>query len=269
MENISFPIALSESNQIDCAGLIDRIRKYEPEANVACVEKAFRISVQAHEKQYRDNGAPYITHPLAVANILAHMKVDIASIVTGLLHDTIEDTEITREFIEKEFSKVVADLVDGVTKLTRLELQSDKTKQAENFRKLVLAMSKDIRVLIVKLADRLHNMRTLHYVQRLDRRQRIARETMDIYAPLAERIGMDNVKRELQNIAFSVLEPEADASIKARLNFLRGQGADIIEEVCAELKAICQKGGLKQVEVTGREKSCYSLGKNAAKAGYL
>lgn len=259
MENISFPIALSESNQIDCAGLIDRIRKYEPEANVACVEKAFRISVQAHEKQYRDNGAPYITHPLAVANILAHMKVDIASIVTGLLHDTIEDTEITREFIEKEFSKVVADLVDGVTKLTRLELQSDKTKQAENFRKLVLAMSKDIRVLIVKLADRLHNMRTLHYVQRLDRRQRIARETMDIYAPLAERIGMDNVKRELQNIAFSVLEPEADASIKARLNFLRGQGADIIEEVCAELKAICQKGGLKQVEVTGREKSCYSI----------
>ncbi len=259
MEKISFPIALSESNQIDCAGLIERIRRYDPEADVVNVEKAFRISVQAHEQQFRDNGAPYITHPLAVANILASMKVDIASIITGLLHDTIEDTSITREFIEKEFGRIVADLVDGVTKLTRLEIQSDKTKQAENFRKLVLAMSKDIRVLIVKLADRLHNMRTLHYVQRLDRRQRIARETMDIYAPLAERIGMDNVKRELQNIAFSVLEPEADASIKARLNFLRGQGADIIEEVCAELKLICQKAGLKNVEVTGREKSCYSI----------
>lgn len=259
MVNISFPIALSESSQIDCAGLIERIRKYEPGADVAFVEKAFRISVQAHEKQLRDNGAPYITHPLAVANILAHLKVDIASIVTGLLHDTIEDTEITREFIEKEFGKVIADLVDGVTKLTRLELQSDKTKQAENFRKLVLAMSKDIRVLIVKLADRLHNMRTLHYVQRLDRKQRIARETMDIYAPLAERIGMDNIKRELQNIAFAVLEPEADASIKARLNFLRGQGADIIEEVREELKSICQKAGLKDVEVIGREKSCYSI----------
>ncbi|EHD13712.1 putative guanosine-3',5'-bis(diphosphate) 3'-pyrophosphohydrolase [Commensalibacter intestini A911] len=259
MENIYLPTTLSESDHVDCEGLIRHIRKYEPDLDLSLVEKAFQVAFKAHEQQFRDNGAPYIIHPLAVANILAHLRVDITSIITGLLHDTIEDTEVTREFLEKEFGVVVADLVDGVTKLTRLELQSDRTKQAENFRKLVLAMSKDIRVLIVKLADRLHNMRTLHYVQRLDRKQRIARETMDIYAPLAERIGMDNVKTELQNIAFSVLEPEADASIRARLNFLRGQGADIVEEVCQELKEICEDAGLRNVETTGREKSCYSI----------
>lgn len=259
MENIYLPTTISESDHIDCDALIRHIRKYEPESDLSLVEKAFQIAFKAHEQQFRDNGAPYIIHPLAVANILAHLRVDITSIITGLLHDTIEDTEVTREFLEKEFGVVVADLVDGVTKLTRLELQSDRTKQAENFRKLVLAMSKDIRVLIVKLADRLHNMRTLHYVQRLDRKQRIARETMDIYAPLAERIGMDNVKTELQNIAFAVLEPEADASIRARLNFLRGQGADIVEEVCQELKDICEDSGLRNVETTGREKSCYSI----------
>ncbi|EUK18985.1 RelA/SpoT family protein [Commensalibacter papalotli (ex Servin-Garciduenas et al. 2014)] len=260
MENIYLPtVSLSESDHIDCEGLIRHIRKYDSESDLSLVEKAFKVALKAHEKQFRDNGAPYIIHPLAVANILAHLRVDTTSIITGLLHDTIEDTEVTREFLEKEFGVVVADLVDGVTKLTRLELQSDRTKQAENFRKLVLAMSKDIRVLIVKLADRLHNMRTLHYVQRLDRKQRIARETMDIYAPLAERIGMDNVKTELQNIAFAVLEPEGDASIRARLNYLRGQGADIVEEVCSELKELCEHSGLKNVEITGREKSCYSI----------
>ncbi|CAI3947321.1 (p)ppGpp synthase/hydrolase [Commensalibacter communis] len=259
MENIYLPTALSESDHIDCEGLLRHIRKYDSESDLSLVEKAFQVAFKAHEKQFRDNGAPYIIHPLAVANILAHLRVDVTSIITGLLHDTIEDTEVTREFLEKEFGVVVADLVDGVTKLTRLELQSDRTKQAENFRKLVLAMSKDIRVLIVKLADRLHNMRTLQYVQRLDRKQRIARETMDIYAPLAERIGMDNVKTELQNIAFAVLEPEGDASIRARLNYLRGQGADIVEEVCVELKELCENSGLRNVDITGREKSCYSI----------
>lgn len=259
MENIHLPIALNSNNALDCESLIRKIREYDSESDLTIVEKAFKVALKAHEKQLRDNGAPYIVHPLAVANVLAELRVDTYSIVTGLLHDTVEDTEITRDFLEKEFGPVVSELVDGVTKLTRLELQSDRTKQAENFRKLVLAMSKDIRVLIVKLADRLHNMRTLHYVRRLDRRQRIARETMDIYAPLAERIGVDNLKTELQNIAFAVLEPEADASIRARLNFLRGQGADVVENVCHELKEICLKAGIKSVEVTGREKSCYSI----------
>ena len=149
--------------------------------------------------------------------------------------------------------------MDGVTKLTRLELQSDRTKQAENFRKLVLAMSKDIRVLLVKLADRLHNMRTLHYVPGAERRARIARETMEIYAPLAERIGMDAIKTELQDLAFAQIEPEAHDTIQARLNFLRGQGADVIEEVRDELTRVCEEGGVEIKEVTGREKSPYSI----------
>ena len=153
----------------------------------------------------------------------------------------------------------VAGLVDGVTKLTRLELNSDRTKQAENFRKLVLAMSRDIRVLLVKLADRLHNMRTLHFMASADRRQRIARETMEIYAPLAERIGMDSVKTELQTLAFAQLEQEAFDTIQARLNFLRGQGADVIDMVSRELIAVCQEAGVQAVEVTGREKSPFSI----------
>ena len=197
------------------------------------LDAAYVLAMQAHGAQTRENGDPYITHPLAVADILAGYRLDTASIVTGLLHDVIEDTAVTKAEIDRRFGPTVGGLVDGVTKLTRLELQSDRTKQAENFRKLVLAMSKDIRVLLVKLADRLHNMRTLHFVQNPERRQRIARETMEIYAPLAERIGMDAIKTELQTLAFAQLEPEAYDTIQARLNFLRGQGADVIEEVRA------------------------------------
>ena len=191
------------------------------------------MAMQAHGAQKRDNGDPYITHPVAVADILAGYRLDTASIATGLLHDVIEDTPIKLAELEARFGKVIAGLVDGVTKLNRLELQSDRTKQAENFRKLVLAISRDIRVLLVKLADRLHNMRTLHFVADIERRQRIARETMEIYAPLAERIGMDAVKNELQTLAFAQLEREAFDTIQARLNFLRGQGADVIERCAA------------------------------------
>ncbi|MDT7951251.1 MAG: bifunctional (p)ppGpp synthetase/guanosine-3',5'-bis(diphosphate) 3'-pyrophosphohydrolase [Acetobacteraceae bacterium] len=217
------------------------------------------MAKEAHAAQTRDNGDPYITHPLAVADILAGYRLDTASIVTALLHDVIEDTGVTRSHLDKAFGVTIGGLVDGVTKLTRLELQSDRTKQAENFRKLVLAMSKDIRVLLVKLADRLHNMRTLHYVRKPDRRQRIARETMEIYAPLAERIGMDAVKTELQTLAFAQLEPEAFDTIQARLNFLRGQGADVIEEVRSELIRVCTEYGAPPVSVTGREKSPFSI----------
>ena len=194
-----------------------------------------------------------------MADILAGYRLDTASIATGLLHDVIEDTPVKLPEIQTRFGGEIAGLVDGVTKLTRLELQSDRTKQAENFRKLVLAISRDIRVLLVKLADRLHNMRTLHFVQDAERRHRIARETMEIYAPLAERIGMDAVKTELQTLAFAQLDPEAYATIQARLNFLRGQGADVIEEVRAELKRVCEEVGVKVIEVAGREKSPYSI----------
>ncbi len=239
--------------------LTEKVRAYDPRANTDLIDAAYVLAMQAHGQQTRENGDPYITHPIAVADILAGYRLDTASIVTALLHDVIEDTPVTMTEIEKRFGASVAGLVDGVTKLTRLELQSDRTKQAENFRKLVLAMSKDIRVLLVKLADRLHNMRTLHYVDRPEKRQRIARETMEIYAPLAERIGMDALKTELQNLSFAQLEPEAFDTIQARLNFLRGQGADVIEEVRAELHRVCTEGGAEPVEITGREKSPFSI----------
>ncbi len=239
--------------------LTEKVRAYDPKADTAMLDAAYVLAMQAHGQQTRENGDPYITHPLAVADILAGYRLDTASIVTALLHDVIEDTPVTLAELERRFGPAVGGLVDGVTKLTRLELQSDRTKQAENFRKLVLAMSKDIRVLLVKLADRLHNMRTLHYVQKPERRLRIARETMEIYAPLAERIGMDALKTELQNLAFAQLEPEAFDTIQARLNFLRGQGADVIEEVREELVRVCADGGAEPIEITGREKSPYSI----------
>jgi guanosine-3',5'-bis(diphosphate) 3'-pyrophosphohydrolase len=239
--------------------LTEKVRAYDPKADTAMLDAAYVLAMQAHGQQTRENGDPYITHPLAVADILAGYRLDTASIVTALLHDVIEDTPVTLAELERRFGPAIGGLVDGVTKLTRLELQSDRTKQAENFRKLVLAMSKDIRVLLVKLADRLHNMRTLHYVQNPERRQRIARETMEIYAPLAERIGMDALKTELQNLSFAQLEPEAFDTIQARLNFLRGQGADVIEEVREELFRVCAENGAEPVEVTGREKSPYSI----------
>jgi len=239
--------------------LTEKVHDYDPKADTALIDAAYVLAMKAHGAQKRDNGDPYITHPMAVADILAGYRLDTASIVTGLLHDVIEDTPIKLPEITERFGKEIAGLVDGVTKLTRLELQSDRTRQAENFRKLVLAMSRDIRVLLVKLADRLHNMRTLHFVQDIERRKRIARETMEIYAPLAERIGMDAVKTELQTLAFAQLEPEAYDTIHARLNFLRGQGADVIEEVRDELKRVCEQAGVHVNEVTGREKSAYSI----------
>ncbi len=239
--------------------LTEKVAAYDPKADLALIDAAYVLAMKAHGAQKRDNGDAYITHPVAVADILAGYRLDTASIVTGLLHDVIEDTQVKLPDVERRFGREVAGLVDGVTKLTRLELQSDRTKQAENFRKLVLAMSRDIRVLLVKLADRLHNMRTLHFIASPDRRKRIARETMEIYAPLAERIGMDAVKSELQTLAFAQLEPEAFETIQARLNFLRGQGADVIEEVREELRRVCEQAGVHVFGVTGREKSLFSI----------
>ena len=242
-------IETSRIAQVRQFELTERVLAYDPKADIGLVDAAYVMAVKAHGDQQRDNGDPYITHPLAVADILASYRLDTGSIVTALLHDVVEDTGVKLRDIEQRFGPAVAGLVDGVTKLTKLELKATRDKQAENFRKLVLAMSQDIRVLLVKLADRLHNMRTLHFVESAERRQRIARETMEIYAPLAERIGMDAIKTELQNLAFAQLEGEASATIHARLNFLRGQGADIIEEVRAELARVCLDAGVEFVEV--------------------
>src|SRR6202789_3954209 len=239
--------------------LTRKILDYDPKADTALIDAAYHLAEKAHATQRRDNGDPYFSHPVAVAGILADYRLDVASIATALLHDVVEDTPTKLQEIESRFGKEIAGLVDGVTKLTRLELQSDRTKQAENFRKLVLAMSRDIRVLLVKLADRLHNMRTLHFVRDEDRRKRIARETMEIYAPLAERIGMEQVKNELQTLAFQQLDPEAYGTIQARLNFLRGKGADVIDEVRRELVKVVRESGVLTVEVQGREKSPWSI----------
>src|SRR5271156_4700391 len=239
--------------------LTRKIHDYDPKADTSLIDAAYDLAEKAHCTQRRENGDPYFTHPVSVAGILVDYRLDVGSIATALLHDVVEDTPTKLQEIESRFGKEIAGLVDGVTKLTRLELQSDRTKQAENFRKLVLAMSRDIRVLLVKLADRLHNMRTLHFVRDPDRRKRIARETMEIYAPLAERIGMDAIKTELQTLAFTQLEPEAYGTIMARLNFLRGQGADVIDDVRRELIQVVREAGVESVEIAGREKSPFSI----------
>ncbi|MCO6418911.1 bifunctional (p)ppGpp synthetase/guanosine-3',5'-bis(diphosphate) 3'-pyrophosphohydrolase [Siccirubricoccus sp. KC 17139] len=243
----------------EVAALVQRVAAYDPRADLSLLERAGRVAAEAHATQQRENGDPYITHPLAVAGILADYRLDSATIATALLHDVAEDTAVGLKEIERQFGPEVARLVDGVTKLTRIELQSERTKQAENLRKLVLAMSEDIRVLLVKLADRLHNMRTLHFVPQPARRQKTARETMEIFAPLAERIGMDALKTELETLAFQELHPEARQTIAARLTFLRGQGADLIREIEQDLRRVLAKHGVAALDVTGREKSPYSI----------
>src|SRR5579872_1728118 len=232
--------------------LVERVKAYDPSADEDAINRAYVYSMKAHGSQKRASGDPYFSHTVEVAGILAQMKLDSASIITGLLHDTVEDTVATLEDIERLFGRDIARLVDGVTKLSRIELQSDQTKQAENFRKLVLAMSEDIRVLLVKLADRLHNMQTLHYIKDGEKRRRIARETMDIYAPLAERIGMHRMKDELEDLAFAELYPDARSSVTARLGFLRAKGGDIVARITGELTHQLTEGGLN-ASVSGRE----------------
>jgi GTP pyrophosphokinase len=241
------------------AELARQVLAYDPRADAAMIEAAWRLAEESHAPQKREDGQPYIVHPLAVATILAGYRLDAATVATALLHDTVEDTGVTLAELEKRFGKEVARLVDGVTKLTRLEIQSERTKQAENFRKLVLAMSEDIRVLIVKLADRLHNMRTLGAVGKPEKRARTARETIEIYAPLAERIGMDALKTEIETLSFREMNPDAWQTIAARLTYLRGQGADLIEEIEQDLRRVLREQGVEAIEVQGREKSPYSI----------
>ena len=238
--------------------LVDLVKSYDPEADEAVLNRAYVYSMKAHGAQLRESGDPYFSHPVEVAGLLAQMKLDTASVATGLLHDTVEDTVATLGDIEQRFGPEIARLVDGVTKLSRLELQSDESKQAENFRKLVLAMSEDIRVLLVKLADRLHNMQTLRFVKNAEKRRRIARETMEIYAPLAERIGMHRMKDQLEDLAFAELYPDARSSVTARLGFLRSKGGDVVTRITAELTRKLIEGGLNAT-VSGREKSAYSI----------
>jgi GTP diphosphokinase / guanosine-3',5'-bis(diphosphate) 3'-diphosphatase len=239
--------------------LVELVKSYDPHADQAALNRAYVYAVKAHGAQLRDSGDPYFSHPVGVAYILAQMRLDTASVVTGLLHDTVEDTVATLDDIERVFGPEVARLVDGVTKLSRIELQSDQTKQAENFRMLVLAMSEDVRVLLVKLADRLHTMQILRFIKSDERRRRIARETMDIYAPLAEQLGMHRMKDQLDDLAFAELHPDARASILARLDFLRDKDARVAPRIVAELQHKLEEGGITGAVVSGREKSPYSI----------
>jgi GTP pyrophosphokinase len=238
--------------------LVERVKAYDPNADEVGINGAYVFAMKAHGSQKRASGDPYFSHPIEVAGILTNYRVDSATIETALLHDTIEDTPASLEDIRSHFGNEVAQLVDGVTKLTRIEYQSDREKQAENFRKLVLAMSEDIRVLLVKLADRLHNMRTLHYIKKEEKRRRIAMETMEIYAPLAERIGMQEIKTELEDLAFTEINPEARRAVVKRLETLREQGGELVPKILGELSETLKENGIK-AEVSGREKSPYSI----------
>ncbi|MDR3424950.1 MAG: bifunctional (p)ppGpp synthetase/guanosine-3',5'-bis(diphosphate) 3'-pyrophosphohydrolase [Alphaproteobacteria bacterium] len=254
----SAPPELVRSRLMRQYDLVERVRAYDPNVNEDLLNRAYVFSMQAHGSQKRASGDPYFSHPLEVAGILTEMKLDSTSIATALLHDTVEDTLASLDDIHKQFGPNVARLVDGVTKLSRIALQTDQAKQAENFRKLVVAMSEDIRVLLVKLADRLHNMRTLHFLKDADKRRRIARETMEIYAPLAERIGIEKMQHELEDLAFGELNPDARNSIVARLNFLRSEGSVIAEKVLKELGGVLKESGVPAI-LEGREKTPYSI----------
>src|ERR1700759_835418 len=238
--------------------LVERVLAYDPDADEAILNKAYVYAMTAHGKQFRPSGDPYFSHPLEVAAILTELKLDVPTIVTALLHDTVEDTYVTIEDVKENFGEEIAGLVDGVTKLSQLELFSERTKQAENFRKLMLAMSNDIRVLLVKLADRLHNMRTLNHIEKPEKRRRIAQETLDIYAPLAGRIGMQNMREELEDLAFAELQPEARNSIVTRIAQFEDKSVDRIGRIADQLKRKLAESGI-DAWVTGRAKRPYSI----------
>lgn len=238
--------------------LVELVKSYDPDADEELLNRAYVFAVRAHGKQVRENGDPYFHHPVEVAGILAEYRLDSATVATGLLHDVVEDTDVTVAELEKHFGPTVARLVDGVTKLGKLKPQSVQWTQAENFRKFLLAMSDDIRVLLVKLADRLHNMRTLKFLKSPERRRRIALETLEIYAPLAERIGMERMKSELEDLAFAELWPDARASILHRLEHLRLHDTELVARICEELLRVLADNGI-EAEVYGREKSPLSI----------
>ncbi|MEZ5897309.1 MAG: bifunctional (p)ppGpp synthetase/guanosine-3',5'-bis(diphosphate) 3'-pyrophosphohydrolase, partial [Parvularculaceae bacterium] len=243
--------------------LVDRVRAYDPHVDEDRLNRAYVFSMKAHGGQTRKSGDPYFTHPLAVAAILTDLKADPASVVTALLHDVVEDTDTTIEDIRKLFGDEIAHLVDGVTKLSQIELKSEASKQAENFRKLVMAMADDVRVLLVKLADRLHNMRTLQFHATEEKRRRIALETMEIYAPLAGRIGVQKFREELEDLSFKILSPQAHETIAERLEDLREHVATGVAALAQTLRSKLAEAGI-EAEVYGREKRAYSIWRKMA-----
>ncbi|WPX98958.1 Bifunctional (p)ppGpp synthetase/guanosine-3',5'-bis(diphosphate) 3'-pyrophosphohydrolase [Candidatus Megaera polyxenophila] len=245
--------------QLDHKKIVEKYKSYNIVVDEAKIKKAIEFAVKYHGMQQRESGAPYYSHPLEVAEIIAEIRLDTDSIVTAILHDTIEDTDLTLEEIEQNFGKDVAKLVDGVTKLTKIKFHEDNARQAENFRKMLIALSDDIRVLLIKLADRLHNMRTIDFISNQEKKKRIALETLELYAPLAERIGMQQIKTELQDICFGILNPDIRESIVLRFKTIeRESGQDkLIPQIIDELQKTLEGQGLK-AEVSGRRKTPYS-----------
>ena len=250
---------------INAEDLIELVRNYNPKTDECLINAAYDYGRGMHEGQFRHSGEPYFTHPVAVAAILTEMHLDDATIVTALLHDTIEDTRSTYKEISDRFGKPVAELVDGVTKLTNLQLSSTETKQAENFRKLFFAMSKDLRVILVKLADRLHNMRTIKSM-RPDKQVQKARETMDIFAPLAGRMGMQWMRDELEDLSFRVLNPEGRNSIMRRFITLQRETGDVVQKITSDMRKELDKFGI-EADVYGRAKKPYSIWRKMQEKG--
>jgi guanosine-3',5'-bis(diphosphate) 3'-pyrophosphohydrolase len=248
---------LAQSSPDQLAGLIGRVQSYNPQADVQLIRRAYEYSARMHVDQKRESGEPYVIHPLNVALIIAQLKLDVPSIVTGLLHDVVEDTGASLAEVQTDFGAEVAQLVDGVTKVSKITFQSREEKQAENFRKMIIAMARDIRVVLIKLADRLHNMRTLDHLE-ADRQQEIARETMEIYAPIAHRLGIYWLKSELEDLAFRYLNSSAYGTLKAFVATKRQEREEYIASVIEILSRRLDESGVK-AEVTGRPKHFYSI----------
>ena len=244
--------------------LIIKVKSYNKFFNPETLNKAYDFALKAHKTQKRDEGVPYIIHPIAVADILSDLKLDSATIATGLLHDTIEDTHATYETIKEEFGQEVADLVDGVTKISEFENKADENSKAENFRKLIIATSKDIRVLLVKIADRLHNMRTIRFVKDENKQIRKAKETMEIYAPLADRMGMNRIRDELEDLSFQVLNNDARELIKIRLDEIKEDKNDNFKNISFEFSDLLNQNKI-EAKIYGREKTPFSIWRKVQK----
>ena len=244
--------------------LINKVKSYNRFLNPEKLNKAYEFAIKAHKNQKRDSGDPYSIHPIAVANILTELKLDSATITTGLLHDTIEDTHTTYEVIKEEFGEEVADLVNGVTKISAYENQAVSNSKAENFRKLIIATSKDIRVLLVKIADRLHNMRTIDAIINVEKKERISKETMEIYAPLADRMGMHKIRDELEDLSFKVLNNKARQLIKKRLDEIKDDKVDRFNSISYQFSALLNQHNLS-AEIIGREKTPFSIWRKVQK----
>src|SRR4051794_21830817 len=231
--------------------LLEKVRAYSPDADVELLRRAYVFSAFEHRGQVRRSGEPYLIHPLAVAEFLVELKLDAVAIAAGLLHDVVEDTLTTPERIAELFGPEIAHVVEGVTKIGAIPFSSSEERQAENFRKMLLAMVDDIRVILVKLADRLHNMRTLQHLPE-DRRIKIAQETLDIYAPIANRLGMSKVKNELEELSFKYLEPKAFESLRAKVEAKRKTAEAVIDELTRELRAKLEEAQVPVTSIDGR-----------------